>query len=152
MVAANATDGASVATSPLLVTYCRPVGSPGRRRAPRAPRDWLTEGHRADFGTRRKVDWLPVDPTDVAGRGERDAAREQFDISLLVRDLIDLKRAATKAGVARSVGLSITHLNQILRGETHLQPRHRCALGIELDFPASLELDIDEYLEHLRGR
>lgn len=58
---------------------------------------------------------------------------------------MDRKRQE-KSQVARDIGISLTQFNQILRGESRLSAGQRCALGIALDFPASLELDIDEHL------
>lgn len=90
------------------------------------------------------MDWLSA--STLRERAERAAAQEQFDVCALVRELIDRKRKK-RADVAQSLGISTTQFNQILRGESSLRPEHRCALGIELDFPASLELNIDELLQ-----
>lgn len=108
----------------------------------RPPRDWLKPEHRGDFGTRRQVAWLSA--STVRDRGERAAAQEQAEVCAVVRDLMDRKRVK-RAALAEQIGLSSTQFNQILRGESRLSAGQRCALGIALDFPASLELD--DYLK-----
>ena len=119
-----------------------------RQGVPRSPRDWLEPDNRRDFGTQRPVRWLRGET--IQERGARAAAQEQFDVCYLVRQLMDRNRRS-RAEVAAAIGLSTTQFNQVLRGESALGADRRCALGIELDFPASLELDVDAYLRGHRS-